>query len=302
MLHALECMLFYSARFARLRHAPALDDHRRMDADRLKAVVFDVGNTLWFEARRPNVAEIQRLQGEPLLPLFASWGVTLPCSMSEFVADVVAAGDEMERVEKERGTFREVDIPFLMRGALAVREIDVTPEQAREMWHASWILERHFGVQLYPDALDVLRELKQAGLLVGINTNRPCTSDMHEPGLRGMGIAPYVDAVVCSGDTGYLKPHPSTFRLVLEKLAVAPHEAVMVGDLADADIRGAKAAGMRTVWKLNGRYDLPPCPDADYAIHDLAELLTLPLLGRDARPAVPAESPMPHEDDNADRY
>ena len=273
-----------------------------MDADRVKAIVFDVGNTLWFQARSPDMAEIQRLQGEPLLPLFAAWGVTLPCSMSEFVADVVAAGDEMERVEKQRDTFREVDIPFLMRGALAVREVHITPEQAREMWRASWILERQFGVQLYPDALDVLRELKQAGLLVGINTNRPCTGDMHLPGLRDMGIAPYADAVVCSGDTGYLKPHPSTFKLVLEKLAVAPHEAAMVGDLAEADMRGAKAVGMRTVWKLNGRYDPPPCPDADYQIHDLAELLALPLLDRGGRSSAPAESLTPHDDGNADRY
>ncbi len=273
-----------------------------MRTNAVRAVVFDVGNTLWFQARSPDMAEIQRLQGEPLLPLFAAWGVTLPCSMSEFVADIVAAGDEMERVEKQRGTFREVDIPFLMRGALAVREVDITPEQAREMWRASWILERHFGVQLYPDALDVLRDLKQAGLLVGINTNRPCTSDMHVRGLRDIGIAQYADAVVCSGDTGYAKPHPSTFELVLANLGVGAGEAVMVGDTAEGDMAGAKAVGMRTVWKLNGRYDLPPCPDADYAIHDLAELLALPLFDRGPRPLVSTESLTPHEDGNAERY
>jgi HAD superfamily hydrolase (TIGR01549 family) len=272
-----------------------------MQTDSPKAVVFDVGNTLWFQARSPDTAEIQRLQGEPLRPLFASWGITLPCSMSEFVADVVAAGDEFERVQGERRTLREVDIPFLMRGALAVRGIEITPEQAGEMWRASWILERHFGVQLCPDTLDVLRALRRSGVLVGINTNRPCTSDMHLPGLRDMGIAPYVDAVVCSGDTGYTKPHRSTFDLILSKLAVAPHEAVMVGDLAVADMRGARAVGMRTVWKLNGRYDLSPCPDADHQIHNLSELLALPLLSDPVR-VVGAESLTPHDDNNADRY
>jgi hypothetical protein len=59
---------------------------------------------------------------------------------------------------------------------------------------------------------------------------------------------------------------------------------------------------MTTVWKLNGRYDLPPCPDADYQIHDLAELLALPALGLDARHPAMAESLTPHEDGNAERY
>jgi HAD superfamily hydrolase (TIGR01509 family) len=267
----------------------------------IAAVVFDVGNTLWFEARTPDPREIQRLQSEPLLPLFERWGIALPCPLEDFVADVVAAGDEWERVERERGTFREVDIPFLMRGALAAREVDITDAQAREMWRASWILERHFGVQLYPDTLDVLRAVNSAGLLIGINTNRPCTAEMHLPGLHDMGIGEYVDAVVCSGDTGYCKPHRSTFDLVLERLGVAAHQAAMVGDGAGIDMRGGKSVGMTTIWKLNGRYDAPPCSDADYQIHDLAELLALPFLSIEHQ-AFDPESPTPHEDGNADRY
>ena len=67
-------------------------------------------------------------------------------------------------------------------------------------------------------------------------------------------------------------------------------------------MRGAKAVGMHTVWKLNGRYDLPPCPDADYTIHNLAELLSLPIMPRRANAAAAAESLTPHDDNNEDRY
>jgi HAD superfamily hydrolase (TIGR01549 family) len=195
-----------------------------------------------------------------------------------------------------------VSIPFLIRGTLAARGIDISTQQADELWRATWIPERNFGVQLYPDTLDVLAAMKTQGLLVGINTNRPCTAEMHLPGLRDFGIAKYVDAVVCSGDTGYVKPHPSTFELVLDRLGIDAVDAVMVGDLRDADMRGAKAVGMRTVWKLNGRYDLPACPEADYAIHDLGELLSLPLFRRSPRPLISTESLTPHEDGNEDRY
>lgn len=147
----------------------------------------------------------------------------------------------------------------------------------------------------------MLRALRARGVQIGINSNRPCTTAMMIRDLDDMGLARYVDAAVCSGETGYLKPHPTTFERVIADLGVAPHESVMVGDSAKADMGGAKAMGMRTVWKLNGRYGLPTCPDADRAIHDLGDLLTLPFFGAGHAVAA-AEGLMPHEDGNEDRY
>ncbi len=267
----------------------------------IRAVVFDVGNTLWFEARRPEPAEIVRLQAQPLRWLLGTWNIALSTPAEQIVRAVHDAGDAAERAEQARGSLREVSGPVLIRAALADRSIDISADQADELWRATWILERNFGEQLYPDALDVLSALKAQGLLIGINTNRPCTAEMHMPGLRDFGIASFVDVAVCSGDTGFVKPHPSTFELVLGRLGVAPSDAVMVGDSAEADMHGAKSAGMHTVWKLNGRYGLPPCPYADYTIHDLAELLSLPIVPCQ-RPPIRAESRTPHADENEDRY
>jgi putative hydrolase of the HAD superfamily len=159
-----------------------------------------------------------------------------------------------------------------------------------------------FGIELYPDALDVLRALRARGVLIGINSNRPCSTAMMMRDLADFGIAPYVDAAVCSGETGYVKPHPSTFERVIADLGVAPHEAVMIGDSCPADMRGARAVGMRTVLKLNGRYGIETCEAVDYAIHDLGELLALPIFGGGAQPVAMSESLTPHEDANEDRY
>jgi HAD superfamily hydrolase (TIGR01509 family) len=160
---------------------------------------------------------------------------------------------------------------------------------------------RHFGVQLYPDALDVVRAVKEMGLRTALNTNRPCTHDMLEPDLPYFGLDGLFDAVVCSGDTGFVKPHPSTFERVVTLLDAEPARMVMVGDSCERDCAPAKAMGMTTVLKLNGRYDVRPCPDADSQIHDLAELLALPTFGA-ARHPLPAESRTPHDGANADRY
>lgn len=272
-----------------------------MDGNRVRAVIFDVGNTLWFQATN-DIDRVYSLQAEAVAPLLERWGMHVGEPLLTILHEIWQAGEAADRRERERGSLKEWPLPFFIRGALAARGIEIPPEQA-EAWHrAAWILERHFGVQLYPDTLDVLVELKADGLLIGINTNRPCTAEMHLPGLRDMGIARYVDAVVCSGDTGYVKPRPSTFELVLERLGVRADEAVMVGDSAENDMSGAKALGMRTVWKLNARYDLPPCAEADYAIHDLAELLALPIMPGRVRQIAATESLTPHEDNNEDRY
>ncbi len=273
-----------------------------MPATAVRAVVFDVGNTLWFEATSPDRASIERQQAERVRPLVDAWDIELPVPLEQVLGEVWDAYAVADEVERERQTPREPSLPFIIRGALASHGVDIRDDQATAWWRAAWISEREFGVQLYPDVLDVLSELRALGVAIGVNSTRPCTGEMHLQGLRDMGLAAYVDAAVCSGDTGYKKPHRSTFDLVLGKLGVAASDAVMVGDLADADVAGGKAVGMQTVWKLNGRYDPPPCPDADFAIHDLAELLALPLFDRGARPAVSAESLTPHEDRNAERY
>ena len=106
--------------------------------------------------------------------------------------------------------------------------------------------------------------------------------------------------IVTSADLMHVKPHPTPFLRALEALSVDPAGAAFVGDSLEADVRGAKALRMTTVWKLNGRYDVPPAPEVDYAIHDLWELFTLDLLPDAADARTP--SPMPHQDDNAGRY
>jgi HAD superfamily hydrolase (TIGR01509 family) len=275
-----------------------------MDAFKIRAVVFDLGDTVWFLAHPPPDEHLFALEAERAAPLLDEWGIKLEEPIEDLIREGQDAGEAFLERERALGRFREASIPFLWRGLLGVRGIGISEEQAIALWRAAWIPVREFGVELYPDALDVLAALKGAGLRIGIATNRPCTAEMLVPDLIDFGIGPYVDAIVCSGDVGYTKPHPAAFERVIGLLGVAPQETLMVGDGAGIDVRGGRAAGMRTVWKLNGRHGVDPSPDADFTIHDLNELLALPPLARLLREpaAVVAESPMPHEDGNADRY
>lgn len=256
---------------------------------RIRAVIFDLGNTLWHGRNARPMDEMYAIEAQRLAPLFARWGIDPPAMTETLLREVWEMGEEESARERAAGTHREMDVAAGWVAALGRRGVAITRRQAEELWVTGWIPVREFGVELYPDVVEVLRTLRDAGLLVGINTNRACTGEMLMRDLEDFGIAAYVDAAVCSGDTGYTKPHPSTFELVLKMLGVTGAEAVMVGDLCENDIAGAKALGMVTVLKANSA-PAPPCADADYVIEDLHEILSLPFVGEAGRSRLEAES------------
>jgi putative hydrolase of the HAD superfamily len=96
--------------------------------------------------------------------------------------------------------------------------------------------------QIFEDVLPVLADLRAHGLKIGLvsNTGRDLEVFVAHHGLD-------VDAVVTSGLHGKTKPHPTIFRAALERLGVAPEDAVMIGDSIEDDVEGAKAVGMRGV-------------------------------------------------------
>ena len=56
------------------------------------------------------------------------------------------------------------------------------------------------------------------------------------------------DYAICSEQSGYLKPHESSFLAICDKMRVNPQEVVYVGDSYFKDIMGAKKVGMKTLW------------------------------------------------------
>ena len=119
-----------------------------------------------------------------------------------------------------------------------------------------WGVSENF--ELFEDVLPVLEELRRAGLRIAVVSN----------GIRDLNAFVThhrldVDAIVDSRSHGRVKPHPTIFQAALAALAVAPADAVMVGDSLEEDVEGARALGMRAI--LIDREDRYP---------DLGERLT----------------------------
>jgi FMN phosphatase YigB (HAD superfamily) len=80
---------------------------------------------------------------------------------------------------------------------------------------------------------------------LGIIANQPGEV---EAVLAERGILDYFEIRGISDTLNLHKPDPEFFRWALQKAGVEPHEALMVGDRIDNDVRPAKAIGMRTAW------------------------------------------------------
>jgi pyrophosphatase PpaX len=99
-------------------------------------------------------------------------------------------------------------------------------------------------VELYPDALYVIEELKKRGKKLALITTS--TRDQVLPLLKKHGLEETFDAVVTYDDVEHRKPHPEPLNKALELLGGNPSNAIMVGD-TDKDVGAANAAGVDSI-------------------------------------------------------
>ena len=144
-----------------------------------------------------------------------------------------------ELAGKKARKIREVDTEALRR--VAERYGFPVPE---DFWEISLEMHARYG-ELFPDAVETLRALKELGLHLGIITDSD--NDYIESHLKALGIYDLFDSITTSEEAGYFKPHPKPFQLALEKAGVKPEEALYVGDNPKKDCVGAKNVGMTSV-------------------------------------------------------
>ena len=99
---------------------------------------------------------------------------------------------------------------------------------------------------LYEDTVPTLQYLRDTGFKLAIVSNWDTPLD---PLTERLGIAHYFDIIVASHDARVLsaKPDPHIFNYTLAAVEVSAEEAIHVGDTYEADIIGAKNAGIRPI-------------------------------------------------------
>lgn len=206
----------------------------------IKAVVFDVGETLVDETREYGT--------------WADWvGVPRHTFSSVFGAVIAQGMDYRDAFQVFRPGFSLAD--ERMRRAEAGQ-----PETFDEN-------------DLYPDARPAMATLREIGIWVGVAGNQ--TSRAGDI-LRKLDLP--ADMIATSDDWGATKPDAAFFRAVIRAASCEPDQIIYVGDRLDNDLKPAKAAGMRTAFIRRGPWGYiweqhPDMPDAaDWRMTTLAEL------------------------------
>ncbi|MFA5417153.1 MAG: HAD family hydrolase [Bacteroidales bacterium] len=109
--------------------------------------------------------------------------------------------------------------------------------------------------------------------IIATSAEHSNTNDMINA-LRLVGAEIYFDHFFSQIELGVKKPDPEFFVRTAELSGYKPHECVMIGNLYEKDIIGAKEAGLFTVF-FNEHQLEGPFPKADFIIHHMSELTTL---------------------------
>lgn len=111
---------------------------------------------------------------------------------------------------------------------------------------------------------------------VGLISNFTHAPVIHSS-LRHLGINAFFNVVAVSDENGWRKPSPKIFQDALNRLQIKANEAVYIGDSPNEDIKGAKAAGLKTVFvpsQFNALEDLLESQQKpDYIAEDIDSII-----------------------------
>jgi putative hydrolase of the HAD superfamily len=238
----------------------------------IRAVIFDLGHTLWDITPQPDALAAAYVQMRAVLA-----ARTRRDDLPEAVAFQRAVRDVLHEASK---TYF-MDGPELREPPPsrwideACRRLGVTLDDGllREVTPPLFATEIG-GLVVGDGTFETLAALDQAGYRLGCITNTLADTPAIRAMLRKHGLEHLIRSVVVSTEVGWRKPHRSLFDKSMRDLAVTPAEALFVGDSPAHDIGGAKQAGMFAV--LTRQYAERPypadTPKPDAIIDHLVEL------------------------------
>jgi 2-haloacid dehalogenase len=124
---------------------------------------------------------------------------------------------------------------------IATAELQARYPEYRELIGAFYSRWSEMTAGAMPATVDVLRELRAAGVRLLALTNWP--ADTFPPARNRFPFFAWFDGIVVSGNEGVAKPDPEIFQRLLERYAVDPATAVYIDDTA-RHVETARGLGM----------------------------------------------------------
>jgi putative hydrolase of the HAD superfamily len=136
--------------------------------------------------------------------------------------------------------------------------------QIEKLIYQGW--EAHFlKIRLFPHVREFLTELRKNRFKLGLLSDFPPQQKLENLGLAGLW-----DAVLCSEETGAIKPALRPFEALANELGCPPEQILYVGNSAPYDVAGARQAGMKTA--MFTRFFAASKIKADFTFRDYRKL------------------------------
>src|SRR4030043_1076256 len=219
----------------------------------VKAIGFDLFNTLITADPKALSEAMRRLTGS----LEESGYLLEPDSFRKVYREAA-----IRLVNESKLDGKETHNRFWISAALNTLGHNVSPDDAS----VSQAVEAYFSTffdycRLIPGTVEMLEKLK-AIYRLGLLSNFT-----HAPAVKGLldrlGLSPFFETVLVSGEIGYRKPHPLVFKMLAENLGFKKYQIFYVGDSIDPDVLGAAQSGPRPVWMTYVQdHHLPVIPEA----------------------------------------
>jgi putative hydrolase of the HAD superfamily len=232
----------------------------------IRAVLVDLGDTLvhlnrpWDDVFRDNL--------ESLYTLLKS--ARLNRSFQEFAKVFI---HEYERASA-LSQFYKVEVPMSDIISRVLSKIKI--KDARGTLAHSAMMEFYTpelgSWETYPDTVKTLTELRDNGFKMGLISNTKSDWAVRAI-LAKLNIAKFFDVVVTSAALRVRKPRLDIFSRALAALDVKAAETVCVGDSLQADILGAKLAGIRAIYVSRASSDHPHYVVPNVTVKSLTEAL-----------------------------
>jgi len=221
--------------------------------DTIKAILFDLDDTLWPIA--PTIMSAETLQ-------YAWLSAHAPALVAQHSRERMRA----RRMELAQSEPRYRYDLWSLRHTVLVEALASSGEDTALADAAMDVFSRERNVVSVSD--DVIPGLTQLGQHFALGTISNGFAD-----LEAIGLAGHFRVSVAAHRLGFAKPDARIFHRACEALQVAPNEALYVGDDPLLDVEGAQQAGLRAVWLDRFGRELPATIMPDWHCASLAELV-----------------------------
>jgi putative hydrolase of the HAD superfamily len=221
---------------------------------KIKHIFFDLDHTLWDFDRNSKLAfEALFHQYNIDIDLTKFLAIYEPINYAYWAKFRV---EEISKLDLRRGRLSDSFAHFEL--IFSEAELDAMAE--------AYIEELPKNNHLFDGVIQTLDELKPKYEL-HIITNG--FHGVQHNKLQKSGLMPYFSSVTTSEEVGLKKPNPVIFQKALEKAQAKPQESLMVGDTFEADILGAEAVGMYTLFYNYWAVDVPSHYNIIGNIHEI---------------------------------